>query len=248
MLTAFAEGVWHDTVPVRIVGMRLTASMTVLALGDGGLLVHSPLPLTPERRAAVEARGRVTHLYAPNTFHHLWLGEWSRAFPAARVHAPAALAEKRRDLRVDRYHDEGRPFDFGGAIVEVPIHGFRLAETALIHRPGGTAVVTDLVHNIGQPTDPWTKLYSSAMGFYDRVAISRAIRWTAFENSGAARSSVDVLLSYGFGGLIVGHGAPIPTLGRDALAAAMSWLPAAAAPRLAARSKRSSLFSPKPCG
>jgi len=92
------------------------------------------------------------------------------------------------------------------------------------------------------------RLYSSAMGFYDRVAISRAIRWTAFENRGAARSSLDVLLSYSFEALIVGHGAPIPTLGRDALAAAMSWLPAAAAPRLAAPRKRGSLFSPKPCG
>ena len=48
MLTSFAEGVWYDTGPVRIVGMRLTATMTVLDLGDGGLLLHSPLPLTPE--------------------------------------------------------------------------------------------------------------------------------------------------------------------------------------------------------
>ena len=248
MLIPFAEGIWHDAGPVRIVGMRLTATMTVLALGDGGLLLHSPLPLTPERRAAVESLGRVSHLYAPNTFHHLWLGEWSQAFPAAQVHAPAELAKKRPELRIDRFHDEGGAFDFGGAIAEVPIAGFRLAETALIHRPGKTAVVTDLVHNIGRPSHQWTKLYSSAMGFYDRVAISRVIRWTAFHDRGAARRSVDVLLSHAFEGLIVGHGAPIPGLGREALATATSWLPVAAIPQLAARGKPSSLFSPKPCG
>jgi hypothetical protein len=88
MLTAFAEGVWHDSGPVRILGTRLTATMTVLALGDGGLLLHSPLPLTAERRAAVEALGPVTHLYAPNTFHHSWLGEWSQAFPDACMRRP----------------------------------------------------------------------------------------------------------------------------------------------------------------
>ena len=248
MLTAFAEGVWHDTGPVSIVGMRLTATMTVLAVGDGGLLLHSPLPLTPERRGAVEALGRVTHLYAPNTFHHMWLGEWSQAFPAAQVHAPGALAKKRPELRVDRRHDESGAFDFGGAIAEVPIQGFRLAETALIHRPSKTAVVTDLVQNIGRPSDRWTKFYSSAMGFYDRVALSRAIRWTAFYDRGAARQSIDALLGHDFGGLIVGHGTPIPTLGREALATAMSWLPAAAALQLPARSKPSSKLSPKPCG
>ena len=30
MVTSFAEGVWYDTGPVRIVGMRLMATMTVI--------------------------------------------------------------------------------------------------------------------------------------------------------------------------------------------------------------------------
>src|SRR5262245_26151630 len=80
-LTPFAEGVWLDTAPVRILGMELTATMTVLRLGDGGLLLHSPLALTPGRRAAVEALGPVMHLYAPNLYHHLRIGEWAAAFP-----------------------------------------------------------------------------------------------------------------------------------------------------------------------
>lgn len=248
MLTALAEGVWLDQGPVSIVGMRLTATMTVLALGDGGLLLHSPLPLTPERREQVEALGRVSHLYAPNTFHHLWLGDWSQAFPAAQVHAPSALAKKRPELRIDRFHDEASELALGGAIVEVPIRGFRLAETALVHRASKTAVVTDLVHNIGRPADAWTKFYSKAMGFYDRVALSRAIRWTGFDDRGAARRSVDELLSQEFENLVVGHGAPILSLGREALTTGASWLPAASAPGLVVRSKRSPLFSPKPCG
>jgi hypothetical protein len=229
MLTAFADGVWHESGPVRILGTRLTATMTVLALGKGGLLVHSPLPLTPERRAAVDALGRVTQLYAPNTFHHLWLGDWSQAFPDAQVHAPAALRKKRPDLRINRSHDEGDAFDFGGAIAEIPIRGFRLHETALIYRPGKVALVADLVQNIGRPSDGWTKFYSSAMGFYDRVALSRVLRWTAFHDRAASRRSVDALLGHDFEGLIVGHGAPIPTAGRAALAGATSWLPAATA-------------------
>src|SRR5215470_9564532 len=84
--------------------MRLTSTMTVLRLSDADLLVHSPIELDAERRAQVEALGRVTHLYAPNLFHHLHLGEWIAAFPSARVHAPKDLEKKRPDLRRDRVH------------------------------------------------------------------------------------------------------------------------------------------------
>jgi hypothetical protein len=225
MLSAFADGVWCDTGASHFIGLQLTATMTVLRVADG-LLLHSPLPMTPERRAAVEALGPVTQLFAPNTFHHQWLGEWVQAFPSATVHAPQELAKKRPDLRIDRFHDQDAPRDFGGLLTEAPIRGFRLRETALLYRPGRTLVVTDLVHNVGRPTHGWTKLYTRTMGFYDRVAMSRVLRWTSFDDKSAARQSVDALLSHDFDALIVGHGAPLATAGRDALAGALAWLPA----------------------
>lgn len=65
-LIQFAEGVWLDTEPVRHLGLHLTATMAVLRLGDGSLLLYSPLAMTQRRRAAVEAIGQVAHLHAPN--------------------------------------------------------------------------------------------------------------------------------------------------------------------------------------
>ena len=62
------------------------------------------------------------------------------------------------------------------------------------------------------------------MGFYDRVALSRMIRWAAFSDRAAARRSLDEVLAQPFDRLIVGHGAPLAAGGRDALAAAFSWL------------------------
>ena len=93
-LVSFADGVWLCRTPVRFIGLRLTATMVVLRLADDSLLVYSPVALTPERRAEVEALGRVAHLYAPNLFHHRWLGDWTAAFPSARVHAPRGIAEE----------------------------------------------------------------------------------------------------------------------------------------------------------
>jgi hypothetical protein len=246
MLRPFSEGVWVTSGPVRFLGLRVTSTMTVLQLGNGSLLVHSPLPLTPERRDEVCALGRVTDLYAPNTFHHSWLSDWISAFPGARVHAPEELTSKRPDLRIDRFHDRPALTAAFDGVDEIPIRGFRLRETALVHRAGRVAVVTDLVHNIGRPEHAWTTVYSKAMGFYDRVALSRFLRWTSFDDRAAARKSVDALLAHAYDGLIVGHGAPIASNAREVLAAATAWL-TAARPRRAAELRSVRRFL-KPCG
>jgi len=226
-MTPFAEGVWVDVGPVRILGMRLTTTMTVLRLRDGSLLLHSPLPLTAERRAAVEALGPVGHLYAPSRYHDLRIAEWAAAFPSTRLHAPLGLVEERSDLRVDRVIGSAPEPAFLGVIDELPIEGFRLEETVLIYRPTRTLIVADLVHNVGRPKHLWTKLYTRLMGFYGRVALSRAIRWAAFSDLMAARRSIDELLTRPFESLIVGHGTPLSTGGREAIAKAFTWLPAA---------------------
>ena len=223
-LVQFTEGIWLGSDPVRIVGMPLTSTMTVLRLGDGGLLLYSPVAMTAARRAAVESLGRVAHLYAPNLFHHRWIGDWAAAFPSARVHAPAGLAQKRRDLRIDRVHGEAPEPAFEGVVDELPIEGFRLRETALLYRPARTLVVADLVHNVGRPTHRWSAIYTRLMGFYDQAALSRVIRWTGFTDKSAARRCIDAILAQPFDRLVVGHGEPLPSGGHDAFAAATGWL------------------------
>ena len=223
-LTRLADGVWVESAPVRILGTRLTSTMTVLRLADGSLLLHSPIAMTSERRAAVEALGTVAHLYAPNLFHHVHVGDWASAFPAARVHAPKGLTKKRPDLRIDRVDGASPEPAFAGAIDELSIDGFRLRESALFYRSARTLVVADLVHNVGSDHAGWTKFYTKMMGFYDRVALSSAIRWSAFSDRAAARKSVDALLALPFERIVVGHGAPVVEDARDALRNAYAWL------------------------
>jgi hypothetical protein len=224
-LTPFAEGVWLDTQPVRIVGTVLTTTMTVLRLGGGELLLYSPIRMTPERRLAVDALGRVAHLYAPNLFHHSYIAEWAAAFPSARVHAPPALPKKRPDLRVDRVHGSPAEPAFAGVLDELTIDGCRLGESVLVYRPAQTLIVADLVHNVGRPPGAWTKLYTQAMGFYDQLALSRALRWTAFSDRAAARRSIDQLTSVPFERLVVGHGFPVQSAAKEAFVNAYEWLP-----------------------
>lgn len=227
-LVELAPGVWLDTAPVRIIGVRLTATMAVLSLGDGSLLLYSPLEPTPERRAAVESLGSVAHLYAPNSFHHMWIGGWAEAFPDAKLHGAPGLAKKRSDLRIDRIHwgPSAEAHGMGDAIDERAIDGCRLEESVLLHRPSATMLVADLVHNVGRPRGAWTVTYTRMMGFYDRVALSRMLRWTSFSDRAAARRSLDDVLEWPFERLVVGHGTPLHAGAREALASAYSWMPA----------------------
>ncbi len=55
------------------------------------------------------------------------------------------------------------------------------------------------------------------MGFYDQVALSRAIRWTGFTDRTATRRSIDAVVARPFERLVVGHGEPLPSGGREAL-------------------------------
>lgn len=225
-MTPFEEGIWIDSAPLNLLGMRLTATMTVLRRDDGGLLLYSPIAASPERRAAIEALGKVADLYVPNLYHHLWVGDWADAFPDAKVHAPAGLAKKREGLRIERVHGASLEAPLAAVVDELPIGGFRLEESVLIHRRTGTLLVADLVHNIGRPPQLWTKIYAGLMGFYGSVSLSRAIRWLGFTERRAARRSLDALLKLPFDNLIVGHGAPLREGAREALAAAYDWLQA----------------------
>jgi len=204
--------------------MKLTSTMAAVELPGSRVLLYSPVPMTKERRAAVEALGTVAHLYAPNTFHHMWAGEWAKAFPDACVHGPTALRKKRSDLRIDRMHDRDPLGELATTFDEVHIDGFRLEESVLVHRPSKTLLVADLVHNVGRPTNWWTVTYSKTMGFYDRVAISRMLRLAAFNDRGAAKQSFERLTNCSFDRLVVGHGSPLDRNAREAVRGAYEWL------------------------
>jgi Domain of unknown function (DUF4336) len=52
-----AADVWLAAAPLSFLGLRIGTRMTVVRLASGDLWVHSPIALTPELRAAVDALG-----------------------------------------------------------------------------------------------------------------------------------------------------------------------------------------------
>ena len=92
MLQPFGEEIWlADGSVTMVAGFHYPTRMVVIRLPGGALFVWSPVQISDDLRAAVDALGEVRHLIAPNSLHHLFLADWRRAYPAARLHATLGL-------------------------------------------------------------------------------------------------------------------------------------------------------------
>ena len=76
MLSALGDEIYTATHPLVMPGgIALGMRMTVVRLGDGGLFLHSPIPLSGELRRELDALGTPRALVAPNRMHWLHLAE-----------------------------------------------------------------------------------------------------------------------------------------------------------------------------
>lgn len=69
---------------------------TVVRLSSGALAVFSPVALTAEVKAKLAAMGgELRYIVAPDVEHHIFISQWAREFPDARIVGPEGLPEKR---------------------------------------------------------------------------------------------------------------------------------------------------------
>src|SRR5260370_7666911 len=102
-LTSIAPNLWTAERPFKLplilgdIGTR----MTIVKLADGGLFLHSPVPLDAETKAALDEIGAVQAIVAPSKAHHLFAGDYVKEYPGARLYGAPGLPDKRRDLKFD---------------------------------------------------------------------------------------------------------------------------------------------------
>src|SRR5262249_60614439 len=109
-LRALDRDIWVAGRPLRLAVGDIGARMTVIRLADGGLFLHSPVRLDEETKRALAELGPVRAVVAPSKVHHLFAGEYVRAYPDVRLHGAPGLAEKRRGPRGDaRLRDDAAP-------------------------------------------------------------------------------------------------------------------------------------------
>ncbi|WP_029907892.1 DUF4336 domain-containing protein [Caulobacter sp. UNC358MFTsu5.1] len=227
MLQPFGEEIWLAEGSIAVVaGFRYPTRTAVIRLPDGGLFVWSPIRLSDDLKAAVDALGEVRHLIAPNSMHHLFVTDWQRAYPAARLHATLGLRQKRQDLDFDGDLEDAPAPGWAGEIDQVLVRGNRITtEVVFFHRRSGTTIFTDLIQHFG-PT--WFTGWRAVVARLDLMTapepeVPRKFR-VAFVDRRAARMAVEKILAWPTRKVVMAHAPPVETDGQAFIARAFRWL------------------------
>jgi hypothetical protein len=227
MLKQFGREIWTaDGSEVAVVGFRYPTRMAVIRLSNGSLFVWSPIRLTESLRTEVDAVGRVQHIVAPNSLHHLFLAEWKRAYPGAKVYAAPGLRKKRKDIVFDADLGSGPGQDWGEEIEQVLVHGNLITtEVVFFHLKSGSVLFTDLIQQL--PSDllsGWRAVVAKLdLMVGPEPSVPRKFR-IAFANRRAARDSLQRILAWRAEKVLMAHGTPVEVEAQAYLRRAFAWL------------------------
>ena len=207
MLEPITDGLWHDTHDLTMTGGIQFRTRTVLArLSDGGLWMHSPIPLDDARSSEIDALGEVRHIVAPNGFHDRYSADAKARYPEATLWGSPALRHSKESVPVDAWLGETEP-PWTNELRPLRIDGAPKAEEfVFLHTPSRTLIVTDLLFQIRYPVNAVTKIVLWMAGAHGgRLAQSRIWRSLTKDRTAAGRS-IEAMLEWEFERVVLAHG------------------------------------------
>jgi hypothetical protein len=220
MFTSIVPGLWAADHDLRVGGLAFGTRTFLLAL-PGGLALVSPGPLDAAGFDAIEAKGVVRWIIAPNAEHHLFVAAAHTRFPAAEVWISPALTTKHPDWDFARVIPDD--WQLPGLRGHRVAGGPSLEEVVLLHEASRTLILTDLCFNFHHHPSALFRWGMWLNGAWDRFGPSRLMK-SILRDRPAARRSLDVVLAWPFDRIAVCHGDVLAEDGPRALAAAFSYL------------------------
>jgi len=210
MLDVVVPGsLWVRSYPVRLGGARFTARMTVIRLGDGKVVIHSPGPFDQALAAAVARLGPVAAIIAPGNLHWLHVRSCQRAFPDALTFVCPGVERRAKGLAADGVLGDEAPPLWAGELSQVALQGTRLMrEVAFFHGSSRTLILVDLIENF-TPATPGTNLFLRillrALGMWDRPSPAPEYR-LAWGDRTRVREGLQRILAWDFERVVLAHG------------------------------------------
>jgi len=228
--------------------IRIGGRGTVVKLTSGNLAVFSPVALTPDVQTTLtNLGGEVKYLTAPDLEHHIFLGEWHKAFPNAHIIGPEGLAEKRAKqknenvpfstiftakdkaaIKVSEEFDQDFEYEY------VDAHPNK--ELVFFYKPERTLIEADLFFNLpateqysktGEPANKglFTKLFAPLWGTQGSAIWQKRMLWYAMSRADRPgfNASVKRINEWDFDAIVPCHGDSIEKGGKPIFEKLFSW-------------------------
>ena len=231
MLEPAGPGLWYaDGGTVSFHGFDYPTRMVVIRLADGGLWLWSPVEMTPALESAVRALGRVRHIVSPNRLHYLFLEEWHRTFPDAKLWGTGQTIARCRSLH------------FAGTLTDIAPPGWRgeidqfcfdnspiMDEVIFFHRASRTAIIADLSQTFSRAFLErhwpwWIRPFAKLSGMTEGKGHPPLDYRLSFRHRKDARPKIRALIAEGARQVIPAHGTIVREGGEQFLRQAFSWL------------------------
>ncbi|KAF5352157.1 hypothetical protein D9758_009199 [Tetrapyrgos nigripes] len=164
--TVVIKGVWTFSRPFSRFGViPIGGRSTAIKLRDGDVWVLASTPLDSKTKSTLETLGPVRYIIGADAVHHLFLSEFKRAYPDAKLIAPQGATENVADksLKFDGVWGRDPPdtmYGFEEEIKHCYFSGFINKDVAFLHVESKTLIEADLLFNL-PPKEQYSQSPSS---------------------------------------------------------------------------------------
>lgn len=218
-------GIWVlEGSPVSFFSFPYQIRSTIIDLGHGALLVHSPVQLGAARLMS-DLPGQVKYLVSPNKLHSLFLDEWIQAFPEAKLYAAPGLKARFPSMPVYKTLSDEPEEAWRTTLKQKLVRGsWFMSEAVFFHKPSRTLILGDLIEN--HDPDKLGRLHRLLARANAIVApagtTARIFRWTFFRRK-RVRDDLAEIRGWNAKRVVVNHGPIVETGAADFLRNAFKW-------------------------
>lgn len=207
MFDEITPGLWHDTHDLTMAGgLQFRTRSTLARLADGGLWMHSPIPLDEASANQIDALGDVRHIVAPNGFHDRFSRGAKERYPAATLWGSPALRDSKAEPPVDAWLGETEP-PWATEMRPLLIEGApKAGEFVFLHVPTRTLILTDLLFQIRYPVNTLTKVVLWMAGAHGGKLAQSRLWHSVTKDRAAASRSIQKMLEWDFQRVVLAHG------------------------------------------
>ncbi|KAG6914966.1 hypothetical protein DXG01_014189 [Tephrocybe rancida] len=188
---------------------------TAIKLRNGGVWVLASTPLEPETKAKIDELGPVKFIVGADAVHYLYIGDFKKAYPEAKLIAPVEAIQNHPD----------KTLVFDGAWGRDPpntLYGYEDEDVAFLHVDSKVLVQADLLFNL-PANEQYSKSSSSAtlpivggLGLSPTSWLHSRFVWGLGTDKEDMKRDARTVASWDFEKIIPCHGDVIETDGKKA--------------------------------